>query len=87
MGYTSETTAYLALIALSTVFAIGTVGLFFSSSSVFYLGLATPQGAYPGAPATPDWQFLIGILIFAVLIGINIVRPKAGYRLVSILTI
>ena len=87
VGYTTETTAYLALIALSTVFAIGAVGLFFSSSSTFYLGLATPQGAYPGAPATPSWQFLIGILIFAFLIGINIVRPKAGYRLVSILTI
>ena len=33
VGYTTETTAYLALIALSTVFAIGGVGLFFSSSS------------------------------------------------------
>jgi glutamate:GABA antiporter len=87
MGYTCETTAYLALIALSTVFAIGAVGLFFSPSSLFYLGLATPQGAYPGAPATPGYQFLIGALIFVVLIGINIVRPKAGYRLVSILTI
>jgi len=87
VGYTTETTAYLALIALSTVFAIGAVGLFFSTSSAFYLGLATPQGAYPGAPATPSWQFLIGILIFAVLIGINIVKPKAGYRLVSVLTI
>jgi amino acid transporter len=87
VGYTTETTAYLALIALSTVFAIGAVGLFFSTGSSFYLGLATPQGAYPGAPATPSWQFLIGILIFAVLIGINIVKPKAGYRLVSVLTI
>ncbi|MDG7027320.1 MAG: amino acid permease [Nitrososphaerota archaeon] len=87
VGYTTETTAYLALIALSTVFAIGGVGLFFSSSSSFYLGLATPQGAYPGAPAAPSWQFVIGILIFAILIGINIVRPKAGYRVVSILTI
>jgi amino acid transporter len=87
VGYTTETTAYLALIALSTVFAIGTVGLFFSSSSSFYVGLATPSGAYPGAPATPSWQFLIGILIFAILIGINIVKPKAGYRLVSVLTI
>jgi amino acid transporter len=87
VGYTTETTAYLALIALSTVFAIGTVGLFFSTTSSFYLGLATPQGAYPGAPATPSWQFLIGILIFAILIGINIVKPKAGYRLVSVLTI
>ena len=87
VGYTTETTAYLALITLSAVFAIGGVGIFFSSGSSFYDGLATPQGAYPGAPATPSWQFLIGILIFAILIGINIVRPKAGYRLVSILTI
>jgi amino acid transporter len=87
VGYTTETTAYLALIALSTVFAIGGVGVFFNSSSSFYNGIATPQGAYPGAPATPSWQFLIGILIFVILIGINIVRPKAGYRLVSILTI
>ncbi|MDG6988595.1 MAG: amino acid permease [Nitrososphaerota archaeon] len=87
MGYTCETTAYLALIALSTVFAIGTVGLFFSPSSSFYTGLATPQGAYPGAPATPAFQFLIGGLIFAILIGINVIKPKAGYRLVSILTI
>lgn len=87
VGYTTETTAYLALIALSTVFAIGAVGLFFSTTSAFYTGLATPQGAYPGAPASPGWQFLIGALIFVVLIGINIVRPKAGYRLVSVLTI
>jgi amino acid transporter len=87
VGYASESFAYLALIALSTVFAVGAVGLFFNTSSAFYTGLATPQGAYPGAPATPSWQFLIGILILAVLIGINIVRPKAGYRLVSILTI
>jgi len=87
MGYTCETTAYLALIALSTVFAIGAVGLFFSPTSSFYTGLATPQGAYPGAPAAPGTQFIIGALLFIVLIGINIVRPKAGYRLVSILTI
>ena len=87
MGYTCETTAYLALIALSTVFAIGAVGLFFNATSSFYTGLATPQGAYPGAPAAPGTQFIIGALIFAVLIGINIIRPKAGYRLVSVLTI
>jgi amino acid transporter len=87
MGYTTETTAYLALIVLSTIFAVGSVGLFFSPTSSFYTGLATPQGAYPGAPAAPLNQWVIGGLIFAVLIAINIVRPKAGYRLVSLLTI
>jgi amino acid transporter len=87
MGYTCETTAYLALITLSTVFAIGSVGLFFSSSNSTYLGLATPSGAYPGAPALPLDQFLLGGGIFAVLIAINILKPKAGFKLVSALTI
>ena len=83
MGYTAETTAYLALIVLSTVFAIGSVGLFFTYNST-YLGLAVPGG---GAGAEPALQWVVGGLIFAVLVGVNIVRPKAGYRLVSILTI
>jgi len=84
MGYTTETTAYLALIVLSTVFAIGSVGLFFNSSSSTFLGLAVPGG---GFGANPSSQFIVGAVIFAILIGINAVRPKAGYRLVSILTI
>lgn len=84
MGYTTETTAYLALIVLSTVFAIGSVGLFFSSTSATYLGLAVPAGT---SGATPGAQWLVGAVIFAALVGVNIVRPKAGYRLVSILTI
>ncbi len=84
MGYTTETTAYLALIVLSTVFALGSVGLYFNSSSATFLGLAVPAGT-PGA--LPADQWVLGAVIFAALIGVNIVRPKAGYRLVSILTI
>jgi amino acid transporter len=84
MGYTTETTAYLALIVLSTVFAIGSVGLFFNSSSSTLLGLAVPSGSFG---ANPSYQWLVGAIIFAALIGVNIIRPKAGYRLVSILTI
>ena len=84
MGYTAETTAYLALIVLSTVFAIGSVGLYFSSTNATLFGLAVPENV-PGS--LPSYQFVLGALIFAVLIAINIVRPKAGYRLVSILTI
>jgi amino acid transporter len=84
MGYTAETTAYLALIVLSTVFAIGAVGLFFNSSSTTFLGLAVPSGGFGSSPTD---QFIVGALIFAALIGVNIVKPKAGYRLVSILTI
>ena len=83
MGYTLETTAYLALIVLSTVFAIGSVGLFFTFDPTL-LGLAVPSDV-PGA--LPVAQFLVGALIFAALIGVNVVRPKAGYRLVSVLTV
>jgi len=84
MGYTAETTAYLALIVLSTVFAIGSVGLFFNSASATFFGLAVPAGTSGASPAD---QWVVGGIIFAALIGINIIRPKAGYRLVSILTI
>jgi len=83
MGYTAETTAYLALIVLSTVFAIGSVGLFFTYSDTL-AGLAIPAGT---AGSIPLYQLIVGGLVFAALIGINVVRPKAGYRLVSILTI
>jgi len=84
MGYTTETTAYLALIVLSTVFAIGSVGIFFYATNATLFGLAVPSDV-PGS--LPLDQFVVGALIFALLIAINIVRPKAGYRLVSILTI
>ena len=83
MGYTLETTAYLALIVLSTVFSIGAVGLFFTFDPNL-LGLAVPSQV-PGA--MPYLQFIVGALIFALLIGINIVKPKAGFKLVSALTI
>lgn len=84
MGYTTETTAYLALIVLSTVFAIGSVGLFFNSTSTTLVGLATPSSS-PGA--IPIDQFVLGAVVIAALVGVNIFKPKAGYRLVSILTI
>ncbi|MGD0477505.1 MAG: amino acid permease [Nitrososphaerales archaeon] len=83
MGYTMETTAYLALIVLSTVFAIGSVGLFFTFNSNL-LGLAVPSGE---GPANPTNQFLVGATLFTVLIAINILKPKAGFKLVSTLTI
>lgn len=83
MGYTTETTAYLALIVLSTVFAVGSVGLFFTFNSALF-GLAVPSNV---TGAIPWAQFLVGAVIFAALIGVNIIRPKAGYRLVSVLTI
>ncbi|MDG6900754.1 MAG: APC family permease [Nitrososphaerota archaeon] len=88
MGYTTETTAYLGLIVLSTVFAIGSVGLFFTFDPNL-LGLAVPSGPItdPAGLAMPSLQFLVGAVIFAALVAINILKPKAGYKVVSTFTI
>jgi amino acid transporter len=88
MGYTLETLAYLALIAVSAVLAVGGVleGLGYSSA----LGIATPGNVLSSvgitgsaATTTELEQFIIGAAIFAILIGINIASPKTGYKLVS----
>ncbi len=84
MGYTIETLAYLALIALSAVFAIGSVGLFFYPTSSSALGLALP-GNLSGS--TPYLQALVGVIIFAILIAVNVFRPRFGYKLVSVLAV
>ena len=78
-GYVMETLAFFALIAMSAVFAIGSVGV--SLGHAGFLGLALPSNT-PGAARLP--QFGIAAIIFAALIAVNIFRPKVGYRLVTI---
>ena len=82
MGYTLETMAYIALIALAAVVAIGSVGVSLGYSNM--LPLALP-GNIPGANLTG--QFLIAALVFAVLIAINVFKPKLGYKVVAIAVI
>jgi amino acid transporter len=79
MGYTLETLAYLALIALSAVFAIGGVGVGLGFSNLFPLSIPVNFGGDAGS------QFALAAIIFAVLIAINIFTPKSGYKLVSAL--
>ncbi|MGC8586319.1 MAG: APC family permease [Candidatus Micrarchaeia archaeon] len=79
MGYSLETLAYLALIALSTVFAIGSVGVALGNMS--FLGLALPGNT---SGAEPFMQFVVASVIFVVLIAVNIFKPKIGYKLVTI---
>jgi len=78
MGVTLETMPYLALIALSVVFAIGSVGLSLGYSAM--LGLALP-GNIPGA--YPLGQFVLGATMFTVLVAVNIFKPRFGFKLVS----
>lgn len=79
MGYVLETQVYFALIVLSMVFAIGSVGyqITFNSS---YLGLALPGNLSGSNPAE---QFAVGAGIFLILILANMARPKIGYRIVT----
>jgi amino acid transporter len=78
MGVTLETMPYLALIALSVVFATGSVGLSLGYSTA--LGLALP-GYLPGA--NPLGQFLVGSGVFIILVVVNIFRPRLGFKLIS----
>jgi amino acid transporter len=78
MGVTLETMPYLALIALSVVFAIGSVGLSLGYSNM--LGLALPGNI---AGAYPLGQFLLGSALFIVLVAVNILRPRLGFKLIS----
>ncbi|MHB1908648.1 MAG: APC family permease [Nitrososphaerales archaeon] len=84
MGYTMETMAFLALIVISAVLAIGTVLVTYVPSSTEYLALSLP-GNTPNPPVPPDvtGQFILGAVIFGLLILLNIVKPKYGYKLVS----
>jgi amino acid transporter len=81
MGYTLETLAYLALISLSAVFAIGSVGVGLCNSGLFGLSLPANFGG------NALQQFVVGAIIFTVLIAINIFTPKSGFKLVSALII
>jgi amino acid transporter len=82
MGMTMETMPYLALIALSAVFAIGSVGLAMGNSS--FLGLALPGNVTGSDPTS---QVLVAGTIFSALILLNIVRPKLGFKLISVLMV
>lgn len=81
MGYTLETLAYLALIALSAVFAIGSVAVALGSTNLSGLSLPASSGG------NALQQFIVGAVVFTVLIAINIFSPKSGYKLVSSLII
>lgn len=76
MGMTLETMPYLALIALSVVFAIGSVGANLGYSSFVQLSIAG---------AVPVDQFLIASSVFILLVLLNIFRPRWGFRIISAL--
>jgi amino acid transporter len=79
MGITVETMPYLALIALSAVFAIGSVGLSLGIAGM--IGLALPGDV---AGANQFAQFLTASLLVVCLVGVNIFRPRIGFKIISV---
>lgn len=75
MGMTMETMPYLALIALSVVFAIGSVGMVMGNGGM---------SALASSGSSPLLQFLVGSIILIALIALNIIRPRAGFRIISV---
>jgi len=78
-GYTMETTAFLALVIILLDYAVGSVG---TAMFGFQAGNYYDKLFYD-----PPTQFVLGAVMFTIIIAINIVRPKAGFTVVSILTI
>ncbi|MDE1858666.1 MAG: APC family permease [Thaumarchaeota archaeon] len=87
-GYTMETLAFLALVAILTDFTVGSAGLTMSFTYWGYQGVgAPPYFNWFNLFSDPATQFLVGAVPFAAVILLNIWKPKVGYRLVSVLTI
>jgi len=87
MGPALETMAYLALISISAIFAIGSVGLSLGYQSCLItscLGLALP-GNIQGSDTMS--QFILAAIVFAAIIAVNIWRPKYGFKLVTVLSV
>jgi amino acid transporter len=80
-GYTMETLAFLALVAVLTDFAIGSVGL------TMFFSYGAPTSSWGLLFSVPKWQFIVGAVPFASVILLNIWKPKAGYRLVTAMTL
>lgn len=78
-GFVIATMAFSALSILSLVFAIGSIGTTFGNLS--FLPLAIPgntQGSNTGL------QFVVGAVIYLILLGINIGSAKLGFKLTTI---
>ena len=87
-GYTMETLAYLALVAVLTDFAIGSVGVTMAFTYYGYTGTGpVPIFNWFNLFSDPTTQFIFGAVPFAAVILLNIWKPKAGYRLVTLLTL
>ncbi len=81
IGYTLGNLPFASLIALSAVFAIGSVGV--QLGNLNFLGLALP-GNLSGANV--DLQFGIAVLLLVLLFAVNVFRPRFAFKLITVFT-
>ena len=74
-GYTMETLAFIALVVILVDYSIGGVGL--------TMGLDSWGALFSDG----NTQFVVGAVIFAIMIALNIAKPKAGFKIVTVLTL
>ena len=80
-GYTMETLAFIALVAILLDYAIGGVG------ATMGFGYGFPTTSWTNLFSPGFWQFAVGGVAFTIVIGLNILRPKAGYKFVTVLAV
>jgi len=74
--------AFVAILILSAVFSIGSVGVALGNMS--FLGLALPGNV---SGADPTSQFILGSIIFTILVLVNIVSPRYAIRTLTVLVV
>jgi amino acid transporter len=82
MGACLNFLAFIAIVVLSAVFAIGSVGITMGYMNM--LGLAVPGNV---SGADPVSQCIIGSIIFTILIALNIFAPRLTSKLLTFLTV
>ena len=82
MGACLNFLAFIAIVILSAVFSVGSVGISLGYQNM--LGLALPSNISGSDPMS---QCILGSLIFAALIAINIFTPKFASKLLTVLTV
>ena len=80
-GYVMETLAFIALVVILLDYAIGGVG----ATMGFNYGFQTDS--WVNLFDAGFWQFAVGAGAFSLVILLNVLKPKAGYKFVTVLAV
>ncbi len=86
-GYTMETLAFIALVAILLDFAIGGVGATMGFNYGFPTTSWTTLFNEPVSSNGSFWQLVVAGTAFSLVILLNVLKPKAGYKFVTVLAV